>query len=129
MLTPRKTHNYQIELEYSLSVDRFMQGTLIRGLLRGGHGIRTRDVSYLIIMAAVTQCDILVPMYWHLFSRAWVPSLLDCLENTAKNCFSNLLFPLSFRATNPLDGRFSLDMLMTTVRFPLSLDLGNILTL
>lgn len=63
LLIPRKNHNYQTELEYSLSVKRFTQEALIRGLLPGDHEIRTEGVNYLILMADDTQFDILVPLY------------------------------------------------------------------
>lgn len=38
-------------------MDNLTQEALIRGILPGDHGIRTRGVSYLIIMAGVTQFD------------------------------------------------------------------------
>lgn len=118
LLIPRKTHNYQIELEYSLSVNRFTWGTLIRGLLLRVRGIRSRGVSYLIIMAGVTEFDTLVPLCRHLFSRAQTLSLLHSERPQPKNASLNLLSLLTFKATNNLNDRVSLGMLIPTLKFP-----------
>ena len=48
-------------------MDNFTQEALFRGLLPGDHGIRTRGVSYLIVMAGVTQFDSLVLLCGHIF--------------------------------------------------------------